>query len=306
MGTTLFHEHITARRESVYAQFPHLYDDERIARTAADQLRRVRDKGIRTICDATVAGIGRDVHLLKRVATATGVNIIAATGIYTFDDIPPYFASRSIDAMVDAFVHDIEIGIQGTNARAGFLKCATDAQVTPDVEKVLRATARAHRRTGVPIITHSNPKSGSGLRQQDIFEDEGVDLTRVVIGHSGDTDDLDYLTKVAARGSFIGLDRYGMDDHLSTERRNAALLELCERGYVDRILISQDAVCVRDREDPPDIQKLRTRWTITYLVDHVIPDLIASGLRRELVERMMTDNVGRLFGRRGRSSEVRN
>src|SRR5581483_11816007 len=104
------------------------------------------------------------------------------------DKLPPYFATRSADALADAFVHDIDVGVQGTSTKAAFIKCATDvAGVTPDVEMVLRAAARAHRRTGVPIMTHSYPPNGSGLEQQRIFAEEGVDLGRVQIGHSGDT-----------------------------------------------------------------------------------------------------------------------
>src|SRR5205823_9778920 len=127
------------------------------------------------------------------------------------------------------------------------LKAATDAPgVTPDVEKSLRAVARAHRRTGAPILTHSYPTNQSGSHQQDIFESEGVDLSRVLIGHSGDTDDMAYLERVAERGSYLGMDRFGMDDYLSHERRLAAVVELCRRGFAAQVMLSQDHVCVMD------------------------------------------------------------
>jgi phosphotriesterase-related protein len=134
--------------------------------------------------------------------------------------------------MADAFVHDIEEGIQGTQVRAAVIKCATDAPgVTPGVEKVLRASARAHLRTGVPITTHTQASTKRGLEQQDIFAAEGVDLSRVIIGHSGDSEDLDYLTTLVDRGSYIGMDRFGLEGILSTEKRVAVIARLCEMGY---------------------------------------------------------------------------
>ena len=127
-----------------------------------------------------------------------GIKVVVATGLYTFNDLPTYFQVRDVDEMADLFVSDITEGIQGTDVKAAVLKCATDAPgVTPGVEKVLRAVARAHLRTGVPISTHTHAAMRRGLEQQDIFESEGVDLRRVIIGHSGDSEDLDYLTKLA-------------------------------------------------------------------------------------------------------------
>src|SRR5215467_553844 len=114
--------------------------------------------------------------------------------------------------MVEMFVRDIREGIADTGIKAGILKCATDEPgVTKDVERILRATAQAHRRTGVPISTHTHAQRRVGLDQQRIFREEGVDLSRVDIGHSGDTTDLDYLEKLIAAGSYIGMDRFGID-----------------------------------------------------------------------------------------------
>src|SRR5437773_5391757 len=101
--------------------------------------------------------------------------------------------------MTDMFVRDIEHGIADTGVKAAILKCATDEPgVTPGVERVLRAVAQAHRATGVPISTHTHALTRVGLEQQRIFREEGVDLTRVVIGHSGDTSDVGYLEELIA------------------------------------------------------------------------------------------------------------
>src|SRR4029077_19124371 len=113
------------------------------------------------------------------------------------------------EMMVDMFVKDIEEGIADTGGKAAILKCATDRPgVTPGVERVLRAVAQAHLRTGVPISTHTHAATERGLEQQRICAEEGVDLSRVVIGHSGDTTDLDYLEELIGNGSYIGMDRF--------------------------------------------------------------------------------------------------
>src|SRR3972149_4651531 len=157
---------------------------------------------------------------LLPVAGDIPLNIIVATGLYTYNELPRYFQSRDADVMAELFVRDITEGIQGTNVKAAILKCAThEPGVTRGVEKVLRAVARTHRRTGVPISTHTHAPTRRGLEQQAIFEEEGVDLSRVIIGHSGDTEDTDYLEALLKRGSYIGMDRFGIDIYLTTEKR---------------------------------------------------------------------------------------
>src|SRR6202011_4123463 len=160
-----------------------------------------KSRGVQTIVDATAMFGARDVRFMKRVADQTGVRIVACTGIYSYDYLPHYFENRDVDAMADHFVSDIEDGIQGTDIRAAFLKCAADAPgVTENVEKIHRAVARASVRTETPIMAHSMPAVGTGPRQVEIFEQEGVDLSRVQIAHCGDTEDVGYIEGLLAKG----------------------------------------------------------------------------------------------------------
>lgn len=297
LGFTLVHEHLLVRDDAIQSQFPHLYDDERLFERAVEQFRGLRQRGVGSVCDPTVMGLGRDVRLMRRVSEATGVNILAATGVYTLARLPALFADRPADFLADAMVHDIEVGIQGTEVRAAFLKCATDERgVTPDIEKVLRATARAHLRTGVPIMTHSLPRNESGLRQQDVFEDQGVDLGRVMIGHCGDTTDLAYLERVVERGSFVGMDRYGLDDVLPAEERNQTVAEMCRLGYADRLLLSQDSVSLSDRIYPAALGAVRGNWNLFFVIDQVIPRLRELGVRQDAIDAMTKTNVQRWLG----------
>lgn len=298
LGLTLIHEHLRVRSESVAFQFPHLFDEEQEYKEAVKHVNAAKERGVRTICDPTVMETGRDIRFMEKVAQATGVQIIAATGIYSYHYIAPHFQQRSIDYMADVFVRDIEVGVQNTSIKAGFLKCATDAQgVTPDVEKVIRATARAHHKTGVPIMTHSHPASGTGLLQLDILEEEGVNPENILIGHCGDTDSLHYILKVLDRGAFIGMDRYGSNRVMGAERRNATVIELIKRGYADRIFLSQDYCCTIDWFTKEYMEKIYPKWSMTYILDEIIPELKKEGVTDDHIQTIMVENPKKWFDR---------
>ena len=200
--------------------------------------------------------------------------------------------------LTEMFVGDITDGIAGTGVRAAILKCATDEQgVTPDVELVLRAVARAQRATGVPISTHTHARSKRGLEQQDVFESEGVDLSRVVIGHSGDTTDLDYLEEVMRRGSFIGMDRFGIDPILSFDDRVATVATLCERGHADQMVLSHDAACFIDLS--PNIRAHLPNSHYLHISRDVIPALEKHGVSQEQIDQMLVTNPRRIFDHPG-------
>ena len=179
LGTTLMHEHVFILTPEIAQNFPKDWGDEEQRITEAiTRMNELKSRGVDSIVDLTVIGLGRYIPRIKRVAEKTGINIIAATGVYTYNEVPMYFHYRGPgttlggpELMVDMFVRDIEEGIGNTGVKAGILKCATDVQgVTPGVERVLRAVAVAHRRTGVPISTHTHAHSGRGLEQQRVFQ----------------------------------------------------------------------------------------------------------------------------------------
>lgn len=300
LGFTLMHEHVFVLSEGVYANFPHLWDrDARIAE-AIDLLKQARTRGVTTIVDLTVLGTVRDLPTVREIALASGMQIIAATGLYTYDQLPHYFQSRSIGHLADVFVRDVEVGIQGTDIKAAILKCATDEPgVTRGVEKVLRAVAQAHRRTGIPISTHTDVATERGLDQQRIFLEEGVDLTRVIIGHSGDSEDIVYLEKLMAAGSYIGMDRFGLEPKLSTAGRVATIAKLCERGHAGRMVLSHDVACHIDWYEPELIHTALPKWQLTHISDDVIPALLASGVTQEQIDTMMVVNPRRIFEQQG-------
>ncbi len=290
LGTVLVHEHVRFRDEAVADQWPHEYEAQAELDAALGAVRAAAERGVRTIFEPTAMFGGRDVRFMARVAEETGVQIVACTGIYTYDHLPHYFENRDVDHMASLFVADIERGIQGTDIRAAFLKCAADAAgVNERVEKVHRAVARASVQTGAPIMAHSRPASNTGPRQVEIFAEEGVDLSRVQIAHTGDTDDLDYIEALLERGVYVGMDRYGLEMFLPIDRRNSTVAELLRRGYAERMHISQDYCATIDwfpaaAEQMFIEQGAIRNWSMTLVFDEVIPALRKEGVLSEEVE----------------------
>jgi phosphotriesterase-related protein len=307
LGTTLIHEHLRNSDEAVHAQWPqagaakedppHEVGPDEVFDIAVREAEAAMELGIKTIGEPTAMLLGRDVGFLKRVADATGLQIVTCTGIYTYDHLPQFFLNRDPDQIAEFFVSDIEQGIQGTDIKAAFIKCAADEPgVNENIEKVHRAAARASVRTGAPIMAHSRPASNTGPRQIEIFEEEGVELSKVQIAHTGDSDDLGYIEGLLEKGVWIGLDRYGLDLFLPYDKRQATAKALLERGYADRIFLSADSVATTDWFPANVIEQLiaagaATDWTIRIVPEKVLPELRESGMSEGQERAMMVDNA---------------
>ena len=308
LGVTLMHEHIFVMNTEIVQTYPEVWGDEqRRIEDAANRLNELVATGAGSIVDLTVIGQGRFIPRIQRVAERTALNIIVATGVYTFSDVPFYFLLRGADrqpsgtdALTEMFVRDITRGIGETAVRAGVLKCATDsAGVTRGVERVLRAVAQAHRATGVPISTHTHVGTRRGLDQQRIFREEGVDLSRVVIGHSGDSTDLDYLEELIAAGSFLGMDRFGVDTILPFEQRVDTVARLCERGHAGKLVLSHDYSCFIDWF-PEEVARRRfPNWHFLHIQRDVLPALKQLGVTDDQVRTMLVDNPRTILERTG-------
>jgi len=235
LGFTLTHEHVVTASAGILQAYPELFGDfDRLTEQAAATLTEAREGGVRTIIDLTTLDLGRNILFLADLARRTGVNIIAATGIWR--DIPRALWNRSPGEIAALFVREIEQGIEGTGIKAGIIKVANDAEgVTREGEVILRAAARAAKQTGVRISTHTYAPHRVGEQQVAIFEDEGLDLNRVYIGHSNDTTDLDYLQGLLRKGVWLGLDRHQTSAPIGPdwEGRAETLAALIKAGYVD-------------------------------------------------------------------------
>ncbi|MDX6663918.1 MAG: phosphotriesterase-related protein, partial [Solirubrobacteraceae bacterium] len=264
--------------------WPGRYDDQAELDAAVEATNAAKEHGVQTIVDPTAMFGGRDVRFMKRVSDATGVNVVACTGIYTYDYLPHYFENRDEDTIAQHFVDDIETGVQGTAIKAAFLKCAADAAgVTEHVEKIHRACARACVQTGAPIMAHSMPAVNTGPRQVEIFLEEGVAPEKIQIAHCGDSPDVEYIQGLLDQGVYAGLDRYGLDMFLPIAQRNEVTAELLRRGHAERLVISQD-YCATIDWFPQEVQDqmlasdLINDWSFTLVFEQVVPWLREQGV----------------------------
>jgi phosphotriesterase-related protein len=252
LGFTLMHEHVISQGP-VARNFPELFGS-RFLDKIVEGITKAREGGVNTIVDATTFDLGRDVSFLAEIARRTGVNIIACSGWWM--STPDFLVGHSPDLFADLFVREIKEGIAGTGIKAGILKSAADfGGITANGEIMLRAVARAHCRTGVPIMLHSYAPEQVARRQLAILKNEGVDLRRVVVGHVNDTRDLEYLNWILEQGCYLGMDRYpGLN--LSAHGRTETLKWLIDAGWADRLLPSHDCGLANPLTFyPPDVQE---------------------------------------------------
>ncbi len=310
LGRTLMHEHVfvlSAEHVANYGAGSWWDEEERVADAIA-KLRELAGRGIATIADPTVWGLGRYIPRIKRIAEQVPeLNIIVATGCYTYDDVPFFFHHRGPalnqalgaevpDPMAEMFIGDITSGIAGTGVKAGLLKCAVDKQgITSGVERVMRAVAQCHRRTATPITVHTHPGSRTGLEVKRVLcDEEGVEPHRIVLGHSGDTTDADHLSELAEAGFLLGMDRFGINLETTFEARADVVVEMCRRGYAERMVLSHDAACYIDWVDP-NVMALLSQWHYLHIEQEVLPYLREKGVTEQQITTMLVDNPRRYF-----------
>ena len=306
LGQTLMHEHVfVLSTEHVQNYGTDWWDEEARVADAIDKLNALYAKGIHTIVDPTVWGLGRYLPRIQRIAAATPVNIIVAAGLYVYEELPQQYAYRGpgnvIDIpepMVTDFTRDITEGIAGTGVKAAFLKCAMETpELTPGVERIARAVARTHVETGAPITVHTSGAHQTGRIAVRIFTEEGVDLSKVVIGHAGDSNDLDYLTGLAARGVLLGMDRFGLDPFNPGAERIKTIAALAARGYAASMVLAHDANCFIDWFGAAHdaVRAAAPNWHYEHISDDVLPALLAAGVTQAQIDTMMVENPVRYF-----------
>jgi phosphotriesterase-related protein len=249
MGVTAPHEHVLAGSTDILRLWPEYFGGrEHFTAAAIARLKAVKAAGIDTIVDCTTADLGRDIPLLQAVSRGSGVQIVATTGHWVTPT--PSFEARTADELADFFTLEITRGIEDTGVRPGVIKAASQGDgMTPFQEKVFRAAARASKRTGLPVTTHSDARHRGGEQQAAIFEQEGLDPRRVCIGHSDESGDFTYLAGLARRGYTLGFDHlfYGLaamgggsNGSPTWQARAAMIKQLVDAGLGDRIFLAND------------------------------------------------------------------
>ena len=308
LGPTLMHEHVFVLSTEHVQNYGEgsWWDEEARVADAVAKLGAVRAKGIRTIVDPTVWGLGRYIPRIQRIAEQVDLNIVVATGLYVHEELPHQYAYRGPGLLLDVpepmvgdFTRDIVEGIGGTGVKAAFLKCCVEAYgLTPGVERIARAIARTHVETRAPITVHTSAVAQSGRLAVDLFGKEGVDLTKVVIGHAGDSNDLDYLMELADRGAILGMDRFGLDVFNPTADRVRTIAALAAHGYADRMVLAHDSSCFIDyfgAAHEAARAAAAPNWHYEYIGDDVLPALREAGVTEAQIRQMLVDNPRRYF-----------
>ncbi|MEO7118897.1 MAG: phosphotriesterase-related protein [Candidatus Limnocylindrales bacterium] len=283
LGVTLPHEHIFINMLREYRGDGFVADEG----LATSEVAAFWAAGGGTIVDVTTIGLWRKPEALRRISETTGVKIVMGTGYYRelYQDRPA-LDRASVNQLADGLVRDIEVGIDGTDVRAGIIgELACDEWLTAIEERCFRAAARAHLQTGLTLSTHA-ARWPVGLAQLDLFESEGVDPGRVIVGHCDLVADPDYHLAVARRGAWVQFDCIqGRLDH-ETKQAVGYVLALLEAGFSDRILLSHD-VCLRS-----NLAALGG-CGYTYVPTGFRDELLAAGVLEAMVDGFLIDNPRR-------------
>ena len=302
LGRTLMHEHIFVLEPDALQNYGHLWgasywDEEVRVADAIQKLRRLRDGGFSTLVDPTAIGLGRNIPRIQRINAEVDLNIVVATGVYAFLELPSFLANRADDVVVGLFVREIREGIDDTGVKAAFLKCAVEQHgLTGDTPRILALVAAAAVETGVPVMVHTNAPARTGLMALETLTAAGVDPRRIVIAHAGDSNDLGYLRAIADTGASLGCDRFSIEHFNPEAKRIETLAALVAEGYAGSVHLGHDAACFYDfmfgnpffADEKPDYLHIEA---------NVIPALLAAGVTRAHIDEMLIDNPRRFFAR---------
>ncbi|MFN8524241.1 MAG: phosphotriesterase [Chloroflexota bacterium] len=287
MGITLPHEHLQFDLFRITRDRNGRFNANDIP-MLVDELAHFKQAGGRTLVELSNQGLSRDPEALKRIATASGINIIMGSGWYRepyYDHA--YIRRASVRQIADDIVDEIEHGVGGSGARPGIIgEIGADLDyVSPAEERVFRASAKAHLRTGLTVTTHAL-ESPVGLQQLDILQEAGMDPRRVIVGHCGTWMDLDYHEAIARRGAYVQFDTVRGTFPYDDVQIARAIRHLVRLGFLEHVLISHDCC-------------YRTHLTAYggngygHILRSFVPALLEAGLSREQVDTIIVENPRR-------------
>jgi phosphotriesterase-related protein len=311
LGFCQSHEHVCSVSAGIWSAWPEILGGRaQFVREAVDKLRKAKDEGLDSFIDLTTIDLGRDIRLIEEVSRKSGVHIVPCTGHWL--DPSWSMKQRTIEELTQFFIREIQVGIEGTNIKAGVIKVANDMEgITPFGETLLRAAARASKATSTPISTHTFALDRIGEKQADIFEQEHVSPSMVCLGHSDDTTDFEYLTGLARRGYFVGMDRLRGGSPLAPgapppdrpratlDERLASIKRLIEGGFGDRVMLGTDVPLAMTLVSTADqaARSARNPDGIRFVRRQVVPSLKEMGVSEQAIRVMTVENPRRFLTR---------
>ena len=286
LGRCLPHEHLICDFSRITGDGDHLLNEVQLV---IDELAFYTAAGGKAIVEVTPTDLGRNPSALQHIAEQSGVQIVMGTGWYRRAFYPEHLDRTSTAEVAETLITELTHGVADTGIRAGIIgEIGVDRDSISGVEeRVLRASARAHLRTGAPVSTHSS-MFPIGLAQLDILLEEGMAPDRVIIGHADTYLDTDYHHAVLRRGAHLQFDTAGRNHMNPDLRRAKSFVALAHSGWLDRLLLSSDR-CLRS--------DLRAFGGAGYA--HVLTEfrdlLVGLGLTADEFDRVTLDNPARML-----------
>ena len=263
--------------------------------TAIQELEDYKRQGGGAIVDVTSVGLGRDPQALARVSKATGVQIVMGSGWSLEDRYPSDISHRSVEDLTQEIVRDVTVGVDGTGIRSGIIGQIGSAGNTPTSKEatVIRASGKASRITGAAISVHAETflHAYDPTRILDLLDSEGADLRRVIVAH-GDSlvKNMPLLEGLLKRGVYVGFDLLGefpmLDQRVTAANVADGILELSKKGYLERILLSQNVD-----------QKIDLRsyggMGYSFVLRQFVPHLRKKGVTKDQIQTLLIENPRR-------------
>lgn len=254
-----------------------------------NELINLKNKGVSKIIDLTNRGMGRNIDFILRIQEETGIEIICSTGYYKEPFLPAEVSQLTVDELASIMIKEIEVGINGTEKKASIIgEIGTSLEKITDLEKkVFLAAIKASKKTGKYISTHTT-LGRLAHEQLDIFENEGLNLSKVILGHVDLKNDFEYLESLLKRGAYVAFDTIGKIKYLPDETRVEYIKKLCDAGWTKQLLLSVDLT-------RRSHLKINGGIGYEYLIDNFIPKLIAAGVSKDKIETMVIKNPKRIL-----------
>lgn len=287
-GYTLMHEHMTI---DLSGQKHNLDCKVDCIDEITKEMKKLYSKGVRNIVEVTNRGMGRNVKNIVKISKESGINFICSTGFYKEPFLPDYVYEMDKEEIAELLINDIEIGIDGTDIKAQLLgEIGTSKDhMTKEEEKIFESVVIAHKKTGVPISTHTTLGTNA-LGQIEFFEKNNVDLSKVNIGHVDLSGDVQYIIEILSKGVYISFDTIGKNNYLLDSKRVEMLKILQDMNLLNKVFLSQDISRKSNMEFMGGIG-------YSYIFDSFIPMLKEKGITDESLDLMLCKNPMNFFNK---------
>lgn len=289
LGITMCHEHLALDLSPVRGEDDSNFNDMDLIRS---EVMKMKAFGVQSVVEVSCNDMGRNPKQLNMLSERCGIHIVAATGFYLEPYHSDFVKHACPEELAEVFCHDIQVGMDGTNLKAGVIGevASSEPDMAPSEEKVLIAAAIAGKKTGCAVTTHCQ-LGYLALEQSSLLQRHGMNPGKIILGHMDLMDNRRYHEEVLRTGVNIGFDTVGKTSYLSDEARADNLMWLIERGFEDRIVLSQDI----SRKSYLSVNGSHSGYMA--VMKDFIPLLEARGLTEETKKKLLITNPARILDR---------